>query len=398
MKKAAVSCLALWIVILSICTALPVRADGIAALPTGQSVGTATNNTAALSVSADCAVLMDASDGQVLFAQNAAKRHAIASTTKIMTALVALENTALEDEITVPCEAVGVEGSSIYLYQGERLTMEQLLYALLLESANDAATAIAIAVSGSIDAFADAMNQKAQALSLQNTHFTNPHGLSAQEHYSSAQDLAILTAYALKNETFAKIVGTYRTQIPLKNGEGVRLLINHNKLLKSYSGMLGVKTGYTKESGRCLVTAAERDGLRLIAVTLDDPCDWTDHRTMLDYGFSNYECVQLARVQDCSVCLPVVGGKENSITITNQQALSLTLRRERDPISCTVLAQRFLYAPVVQNARIGTAVYYCGSEKIAELPLYAKQACRRAAPSSFWSFVKRMFSASAEAE
>ena len=327
MKKAAVSCLALWIVILSICTALPVRADGIAALPTGQSVGTATNNTAALSVSADCAVLMDASDGQVLFAQNATKRHAIASTTKIMTALVALENTALEDEITVPCEAVGVEGSSIYLYQGERLTMEQLLYALLLESANDAATAIAIAVSGSIDAFADAMNQKAQALSLQNTHFTNPHGLSAQEHYSSAQDLAILTAYALKNETFAKIVGTYRTQIPLKNGEGVRLLINHNKLLKSYSGMLGVKTGYTKESGRCLVTAAERDGLRLIAVTLDDPCDWTDHRTMLDYGFSNYECVQLARVQDCSVCLPVVGGKENSITITNQQALSLTLRR-----------------------------------------------------------------------
>ncbi len=232
--------------------------------------------------SAQAAILLDATEGRVLFSQNADQRLPMASTTKIMTAIVAIENMPTDYIVTVPKEAVNIEGSSIYLYEGEKITCLDLLYGLMLESGNDAAAAIAIAVGGTMERFVMLMNEKARELGLKNTHFANPHGLSNDDHYTSAADLAKLTDYALGDELFAKIVSTKRYTAC----NGARYYVNHNRLLFSYDGMIGVKTGYTIASGRCLVTAARRNGRTLIAVTLNDYYGSTDHVRMLDTGFA----------------------------------------------------------------------------------------------------------------
>ena len=263
----------LWLLAISICAVfiIPMPAS---ALPEAE-----------LPLSAESAILMDASDGSVLYEKNAHARKGMASTTKIMTALVAAQSMPLDKNILIPKEAVGIEGSSVYLTEGESLTVRQLLYALLLSSANDAATALAIASAGSVESFAEKMNLFAKELGLSDTHFINPHGLYHEDHYTTAFELALITAAALRNTTVKEIVSTYKTDIPLGNEKKGRLLVNHNKLLKLYEGAIGVKTGFTKKTGRCLVSAAERDGLTLIAVTLNAPDDWNDHIKMLDHGF-----------------------------------------------------------------------------------------------------------------
>ena len=243
-----------------------------------------------VSVSAYAAVLYEPVSGTVLFEKNSREVLPVASTTKIMTALVALENGDCDKKISVSPKACGIEGSCIYLTAGEKLTLEDLLYALMLESANDAAAAIAYEISGGIDEFAALMNKKAVELGLSDTHFTNPHGLDNEAHYTTASDLAKLTAHAMKNDRFRKIVSTYKYQIPM-NGDGVRVLLNHNKLLKLSQDVIGVKTGFTKRSGRCLVSAAERDGVAVIAVTLNAPDDWNAPRSMLWLGFAEYHNV-----------------------------------------------------------------------------------------------------------
>ena len=199
-------------------------------------------------VSARGAVLMEAESGDVVFGQNENARLPMASTTKIMTALVALEQLPLDTVVTVTRESVGVEGSSIYLVEGEVLTLEQLLYALLLESANDAAAAIAVAVAGSVEDFAVLMNEKAAELGLADTHFVNPHGLDHEDHYTTARELALIAKEALNNPAFREICSSRRKTIPLHGDEGVRVLINHNKLLTSYEGCIGVKTGFTTKT------------------------------------------------------------------------------------------------------------------------------------------------------
>ena len=240
----------------------------------------------ALAASASSAILFHPASGAVLFEKDADRRRPIASTTKIMTALTVL---AGEDDLnrsfTVPLESTGVEGSSLYLQAGETLTVMELLYGLMLASANDAATALALLCSGSIPAFADEMNRIAEQLGLRNTHFVNPHGLDHPEHYSTARDLALIAAAAFEDVNFREMVSTRRYSIPAPDG-GRRFLTNHNKLLSRYPDCVGVKTGFTKKSGRCLVSAAERDGVLLIFVTLNDPNDWNDHTLLLDYGFS----------------------------------------------------------------------------------------------------------------
>ena len=203
-------------------------------------------------VSASAAILMEAESGTVVFEKNADEMRSMASTTKIMTGLLALETEDPQTLVTVSPKAVGVEGSSVYLYQNEQLTVEDLVYAVMLESANDAAAAVAIHVAGSIEAFAELMNRKAESLGMTHTHFSNPHGLDAADHYTTARDLATLARYALQNEEFRTVVSTKRRVIPLRGNEGARLLLNHNRLLRSYSGAIGVKTGFTKKSGRCL--------------------------------------------------------------------------------------------------------------------------------------------------
>ena len=245
-----------------------------------------------ISLSAKSAALYDPSSKSFLFTKNADLRLPMASTTKIMTALVAIENASLEKSVSISDEAVGTEGSSLYLKQGEIMTMGDLLMGLMLRSANDAALAIAYEISGSVEAFAEKMNEKAALIGADSTHFTNPHGLDDKEHYTTAKDLAIITAEALNNSTFLKIVSTEKCIIKNADGEA-RLLTNHNKLLKLYDGAIGVKTGFTKKSGRCLVGAAERDGARLISVTINAPDDWNDHKTLFDYGFYKLKSVPI---------------------------------------------------------------------------------------------------------
>lgn len=254
----------------------------------------ATESFPAPSVSAEAACLIDAHSGAVLFEANSSARLPMASTTKIMTALVVLETLPLDTLVTVPPEAAGIEGSSIYLKAGEQLTVETLLYGLLLESGNDAAHTLAVACAGDIPRFAERMNQKAAELGLVGTHFENPHGLTADGHYTTAYELARITAEAMKNETFCDIVRTKKKLAPSTDGELTRVFYNHNKMLRLYDGAVGVKTGYTKVAGRCLVTASETEGRRFIAVTLNDADDWTDHKSMLDFAAAHFDTVEIA--------------------------------------------------------------------------------------------------------
>ncbi len=237
---------------------------------------------AAPSISAESAILIDGDTGAVLYAKDDSKRSLIASTTKIMTALVVLERCDLEETVVIPAEATGIEGSSLYLKPGEELTVRELLYGMMLHSGNDAAVALAIACCGNVDAFVKHMNDKAQELNLRDTHFANPNGLDSDENYSTAADLAAMTAYAVQNTRFVEIVSTRTICI------GDRSLRNHNRLLWTIEGAIGVKTGYTRAAGRILVSAARRNGRCLIAVTINDGNDWQDHSALYDGGFERY--------------------------------------------------------------------------------------------------------------
>lgn len=351
------------------------------------------SGTAEISVSAKSAVLLNAENGEVYFSKNAVERLPMASTTKIMTALVALENSDVTDTVAIDKRAVGVEGSSVYLTDGELLTMEDLLYAVLLESANDAAAAVAIEVGGSIEGFAEMMNAKASELGLENTHFDNPHGLDSEEHYTSALDLAKITAEALKNETFARMVSTYKTSFESENG--TRVLINHNKLLKAYDGCIGVKTGFTKRSGRCLVSAAERDGLRLVAVTINAPDDWNDHKAMLDHGFASYHKLTLADKKGFSVSLPVTGGTEQTVLLSNTEKISAILPSHITAEQCEIKAElpRFLYAPVEKGECVGRLVCLAEDTVIGECDITAEYSvAQRMYKKSIWQRLLDFFS------
>ena len=317
-------------------------------------------NAVATAAAAD--IVMEQS-GYVLSAGNENLRLGMASTTKIMTALLAIELLEPEAVVTVPKEAVGIEGSSIYLIEGEQITVSDLLYGLMLESGNDAATALAIAAGGTVEHFVAMMNERAAELGLEDTHFSNPHGLSADDHYTTAYDLARLTCAALENETFAEIVSCKTKTI----SDGKRYLSNHNRLLRSYEGCIGVKTGYTIATGRTLVTAAERDGLTLVAVTLNDRSDWADHTKLLDYGFANYESVALEGVSDMP--LPVVGGIAESVSVSAPDG-NVVLPKGQTVTRRLVMPQ-FIYAPVEAGDVLGYAEYYCNGERIAVEPLTA---------------------------
>ena len=237
-----------------------------------------------IKLSAKSAVLYDTKSEVFIFEKNANTRLSMASTTKIMTAIVVLENADIDTTVIVDDRAIGVEGSSIYLEKGEEITIKALLYALMLRSANDAAEALAYEICGSIEAFSDLMNEKANSLGLKDTNFKNPHGLDAENHYTTAHDLAIISTEAIKNPVLRDISSTKKIEI--ESSVGSRILVNHNKLLTLYDGCIGIKTGYTKKSGRSLVSAAKKGDTTLICVTINAPDDWNDHKKLLNYGFS----------------------------------------------------------------------------------------------------------------
>lgn len=323
-------------------------------------------------MSAESYVVLDAVTGDVVFEENSKTSMPIASITKMMTALVVVENTDdLSRMVEVDAASCGIEGSSVNLYKGEKISVKDLLYALMLESANDAAVCLARAVSGSVEAFASLMNEKAAELGMKNSHFMNPHGLEDPEHYSTAYDMALLWQEALKNEFLCELVATKSYKIPLDSGDGYRFLTNHNKLLKSYEPCVGGKTGFTKSAGRCLVTVCEKNGVKLVTVTLNDPNDWEDHRNITDYAFSLYTRVRLAEAGKISVDIPVVGGKKKSARLSNRDTLEISVR-DVTRVESRVEAPRFLYAPVEDDGdAVGRVVFYYNGREIAALDLYS---------------------------
>ncbi len=279
---------------------------------------------------AEAFVLTDANSGEVLHSKNANVRLPMASTTKIMTAIVVIENMPCDMPVQIPREAVGVEGSSIYLAYGEKLTVGELLYGLMLESGNDAATALAIACAGSTEKFADMMNEKAAQLGLCNTHFDNPHGLSSDNHYTTAHELAVITAYAMKNPTFSTIVGTEKYVISEREDCRARYFFNHNRMLGRLDICDGVKTGYTIASGRCLVTSAKLQDSRFIAVTLNDRQDWEDHSALLNYAAKNYKSICVAKAGDVSFALKTGTAPSYDVTVSNTSDIYVTLPADYD--------------------------------------------------------------------
>ena len=343
-------------------------------------------------LSAQSAILIRADNGESIAEYNADKRCGMASTTKIMTAILAIENGDLDRQITVPDQAIGVEGSSLYLKPDEKITMRDLVYGVLLQSANDAAEAIAIEIAGSIEAFADRMNQKAKALGLENTHFTNPHGLADENHYTTARELACIAKYALENPTFREICSTLRATIS-NNGDGNRYLLNHNKLLAIYDGTYGVKTGFTKATGRCLVSAAERNGVSLIAVTLNAPNDWNDHMSLFDYGFDTYECVDLAASGEIQCTLPIIGGDAEAVTLTNAQSLRVCVKKNRGSIVQRIELNRLRFAPVYAGESLGRVVFLLDGIEIASAELEASEYIGKAQQPGWFSKFQKFFQA-----
>jgi len=338
-------------------------------------------------LSAKSYILTAPDAGLVLAEQAADEKRPMASTTKIMTALVVLGLCPLDAVVTVPEEAVGVEGSSMYLYAGETLTVEALLFGLLLSSANDAATALALFAAGSMTAFADRMNEKAAVLGLSGTHFVNPHGLDDPDHYTTARDLATLAAAALKNETFARIVSTRTYSVP-QNGTGAtRYFRNHNRLLRTYPGAVGVKTGYTKKSGRCLVSAAVREGLLLIAVTLDDPADWQDHKTLYDAAFAAYTALP---APPFSLSLPVTGGRQENVNLSGA-AIPFALIPKDAEVTWRLEAPRFLYAGFAAGTPAGALILTVDGKEALRLPLSTETGVKKAKKPSLWQRIKAAF-------
>lgn len=344
----------------------------------------------ALGVSASSAVLIEAESGKVIYEKNPNVRRGMASTTKIMTALVAIESCDLEMRVKIPKEAVGIEGSSLYLTENEVLTLRELLYALMLRSANDAATAIAIAVGGSVEGFADMMNARADEMGLENTHFVNPHGLDSPEHYTTAYELALIAAEAIKNPLFRQITSTVSQGISLNGVPDRRLVVNHNRLLRSYKGCIGVKTGFTKKCGRCLVSAAERDSVTLVAVTLNAPDDWRDHAIMLDQGFGLYESLELDGSFNGNAL--IVGGTADTADVFSHGSVTVAVPKDGRSIRRVVEMRRFYYAPINEGDVLGRVVYYEGSNELASFPITAQSSVpKQKVKRGFISWLKALF-------
>jgi len=320
----------------------------------------------AINLSASSAILVDGVNGEVIYEKNADRKMPMASTTKIMTAICTIENINTNMPITVDDRAVGVEGSSVYLCHNEKITIKELLYCMMLNSGNDAATALAIAVGGSVENFSDLMNKTAKRIGANSTNFVNPSGLYDENHYTTARDLAKITSYAMKNPLFCDIVKTKEMTISAGNVAGKRYLKNHNKLLWQYEDCIGVKTGYTKKCGRCLVSAAKKDMTSLIAVTLNAPDDWNDHKSLFDYGFSRLknniisldgQYAMTYSVDGCDVALCF----EDSLETTLDASL-VDIKYETFPANL----------PINQGERLGIARLMYNGTQIDTSPLISR--------------------------
>lgn len=323
-------------------------------------------------VGAKAAIVMEAETGQVLFAQNMNDRLPIASTTKIITALMALEQPDLDEVFEVDADAIHVEGSSMGLQEGDKATLRALATGMLLASGNDAANATAVRISGSVPMFVSAMNQRVQIMGLADTSFETPSGLDGENHYSSAYDMAMIAREALSNPEFAAICSQYKMRTSYGNPPYERWLTNHNRLLNSYEGTIGLKTGFTKKSGRCLVSAARRDGVTLICVTLSCSNDWKTHEGLYDRFFGQVQVEDLSKNAP-QVNIPVTGGMLPAVSAVQLEPAQVPVPTEGAVVTYRVTAPPFLYAPIRSGQYIGEVEISLNGRWVRTLSLIAAE-------------------------
>lgn len=347
----------------------------------------------ALGVSAQSAVLYCVNNDTVLFEKNSNTKMSMASTTKILTTLITLEQAQAEDkEVTFTKEMIA-EGSSMYLKEGYKLHLSDLATGMMTVSGNDAANAAAISISGSTEDFAKVMNDKAEQIGMTSSNFVTPSGLDDENHYSTALDMAHLMAYAMSNSSFAELTAKKNAQVNFISPESMSITYsNHNKLLSLYEYCNGGKTGYTKKSGRCLVTSAEKDGVKLIAVTLNAPDDWNDHINMYNYGFSKVTAVTDVD-KDYSIQADVVGGTANSVTVKPVKTIDYVKpANSNSEVTRKVIIDSFLYAPLEKGEVVGTAQYYLDNKLLCEVPLVTTTNVEyKTVDKGFWESISDFF-------
>ncbi|MCM1507100.1 MAG: D-alanyl-D-alanine carboxypeptidase [Ruminococcus flavefaciens] len=324
-------------------------------------------------VSAKSAVLISADTGEIIYSVNCNEKLPMASTTKIMTTMLCLESGNLYEEFEVDSDAIMVEGSSMGLQKGDIVTKYALCCGMLLPSGNDSANATAVKLAGSLENFAVMMNDRAKELGLSRTWFVTPSGLEGEGHGSSAYDMAILAREALKNDIFREICSSPTIKVEFGNPPYTRWLKNTNKLLTMYDGVYGVKTGFTDEAGRCLVSACERDGIDMICVTLNDRNDWNDHIAMYDYGFETVKNIRLDIPEDLSV--NIAGAEKDRLTLTaGEEPIEVTvLSAEKNDFEYQIISSPFVYAPVSAGDEVAQlSISYDGRE-VRRIPLYAEE-------------------------
>ena len=322
-------------------------------------------------VSASCAALMVAETGELIYGKNEHDRRSMASTTKIMTSLLAIEALTPQRKITVSADMLNVEGTSMGLLPGDTVTLEGLVYGMLLQSGNDAANVTAITLGGNVENFVSMMNKRAGEIGMNDTHFETPSGLDSKEHYSTAYDMALLGCTAIKNPEFAAVCSQKSAVVCYGNPPYRRTVTNHNRLLTIDEDCIGIKTGFTKKSGRCLVSAVRRGGVTLIAVTLNAPDDWNDHEKMYNYGFS----VVKNRSLFCDlsgVRLCVVGSDKSSVGVKPLYTPYLASLKNIEP-EIKICIKNFEYAPVESGKNVGTVYYLYNGRVLSEVPIVTSE-------------------------
>lgn len=327
------------------------------------------NNVNALIVESDSQIVMEVNSNRVLFEKNSFVKRFMASTTKILTAIIVIENCDIDKEIQIKKEYTGIEGSSIYLEEGEILTLRHLLYGLMLRSGNDCAHALAVECAGSIENFSILMNETAYKIGAKNSHFVNPHGLHDDNHFTTAYDLALISCYAMKNQTFREIVGTKNIKIPCTTRDYLRNLVNKNKMLFNYDGCTGIKTGYTKKAGRCLVSSCVRNGMELVCVVLNCPQMWEVSSNCLNNTFANYSLVNVLKETDLIGFALDENRQKIGLYCKENIILPLT-PKEQGGIKITIKLYNNLPNFIKKDSNIGKVYIFAANNLLFEQKIY----------------------------